>query len=289
MKKNTAYLTLGAIGIIFAVLLTGCGTEEQTQSEIAIGNWSQLRNRAYILLITNPKGGWNSSVRIADATSKIVESKGNAKGSWYIDKGQMIFTVAESDIQNIWEPNATLFFDIISLTETEMQLQDENGWVGIWKQTAAKKAAAAEEELQVVLPMGPVVVNLNKNRSNDKDRYLCLNLNLILKELMPEQLPPPIHPRAYDAAIIFLSSLVQNDVKDFDDLKKQGKKLVDVINPYIEGMVKDIEIEHVIVADSIDKVEEFIIEHTMVDEPVSGEDEETDTKKESDQVKSDQN
>jgi len=264
MKKNAAYLTLG---FIFAVLLFGCGENEKNQNEMVIGNWTQLRNRAYILLIINPKGGWNSSVRIADATSKIVSSKGNAKGLWHVEDAQMIFTVSESDIGDIWETNATLFFDIIALTETEMHLKDENGWVGIWKQTAPKKAAVADENAQAVIPMGPVVVNLNKNRANDKDRYLCLNLNLILKELMPEQLPPPIHPRVRDAAIIFLSSLVQNDVKDFDDLKKQGEKLVDVINPHIEGMVKEIEIEHVIVADNIDKVEEFIIEHTITDDP----------------------
>ncbi len=283
MKKLTVYLTLGLIGVFFVVLLTGCGEAQKGQSEMAIGNWSQLRNRAYILLITNPNGGWSSSVRIADATSRIVKSKGSAKGSWNIENGQMIFSVLESDIVNIWEPNATLFFDIISLTEIEMHLKDETGWVGMWKQTAAQKVAVAEENAQAVLAMGPVVVNLNKNRSNDKDRYLCLNLNLILKELMPEQVPPPIHPRAHDAAIIFLSSLVQNDVKDFDDLKNQGKKLVDVINPYIEGMVKEVKIEHVIVANSVDKVEEFIIEHTMTDQPVPEDGEDAGTKEKAEQ------
>jgi len=251
--------------------LAGCGEEEKTQTDLAIGNWTQLRNRAYILLITNPKGEWNSSVRIADVTSKIVKSKGTAKGIWHVEKGQMIFSVTESDIEKIWEKNATVFFDIVAITETEMHLKDENGRVGIWKKTNAQKTTAAQEEIQIVISMGPVVVNLNKNRSNDKDRYLCLNLNLILKELMPEQEPPPIHPRARDAAIMFLSSLIQNDVKDFDSLKEQGKKLVQVINPYLDAMVKEVEIEHVIVANNVEKVEEFIIEHTMTDEPAAEE------------------
>lgn len=267
MKKIIAYLILGLLGGLFSFMLTGCGEEEQTQTDLAVGNWTQFRNRAYILLITNPRGEWNSSVRIADVTSKIVKSKGNAKGTWHIDEGQMIFTVAESDIEKIWEVNATLFFDIIALTESEMHLKDENGWIGIWKKTNPQKAAASQEEIQVIIPMGPVVVNLNKNRSNDKDRYLCLNLNLILKELMPEQEPPALHPRAHDASIIFLSSLIQNDVRDFDVLKQQAKKLVGVINPYLDNMVKEIEIDHVIVANEISKVEEFIIEHTMTEEP----------------------
>jgi len=115
--------------------------------------------------------------------------------------------------------------------------------------------------------MGPVVVNLNKNRSNDKDRYLCMNLNLILNELMPDQEIPEIHPKAKEAAIIFLSSLIFNDVKDFESIKLQNKKLVKVLNPYMQGIIKEVAVEHVIVAADIEKVEEFIIEHTLSAEP----------------------
>lgn len=53
-----------------------------------------------------------------------------------------------------------------------------------------------------------------------------------------------------------------------------------VINPYLEGMVEEIEIEHVIVADNVDKVEEFIIEHSMTEAPVPEEGEEADKNKE---------
>ncbi|MBU2631174.1 MAG: flagellar basal body-associated FliL family protein [Proteobacteria bacterium] len=227
-------------------------------------------------MITSPKGEWNSSVRIADATSKIVKSKGNAKGTWHIEKGQMIFTVSESDIEEIWEKNATSFFDIVELTETTMQLKDESGRMIVWKQTKAKKAVETEVDLSPIIPMGPVVVNLNKNRSNDKDRYLCLDLNLVLKELMPNQEIPPIHPKAREAAIIFLSSFVFNDVKDFDSIKQQNEKLVDVLNPYMEGFIKEITIEHVIVATEVEKVEEFIIEHTLAQAstPEAGKEEE---------------
>jgi hypothetical protein len=268
MKKLVIYSIFILLGVTFFVSLTGCGEKEKSQNEFAVGNWTQFKNRAYILLITSPKGEWKSSVRIADVTSKIVKSKGNAKGTWHIEAGQMIFTVTESDIEEIWEKNATSFFDIVELTESIMQLRDESGYVVVWNQTKAKKAAATEVDLSPVIAMGPIAVNLNKNRSNDKDRYLCLNLNLVLKELMPDQEIAPIHPKAREVAIIFLSSLVFNDVKDFDSIKEQNKKLIDVINPYMDGFVKDIVIEHVIVATDIDKVEEFMIEHTLDQAPV---------------------
>jgi hypothetical protein len=270
------------VGGAFLVSLTGCGERKKTQNELAVGNWTQLRNRAYILLITSPKGEWNSSVRISDVTSKIVKSKGNAKGTWHIEQDQMIFTVLESDIEEAWKKNITIFFDIVGLMENEMQLKDEFGRIFVWKKTNVHKAAIVENSLEIILPMGPVVVNLNKNRSNDKDRYLCLNLNIVFKDLMPDQEIPPIHPKAREAAIIFFSSLVFNDVKSFDRIKEKSRKLVDVLNPYMEGFIKEIVIEHVIVATEIDKVEEFIIEHTVKPTPdteVGEEGEEKSTKK----------
>lgn len=280
MKKNAVRLILFLIFVSFLVSITGCGGEEKNQKEFAVGNWAQLRNRAYILLITNPKGEWNSSVRIADVTSKIVKSKGTAKGTWYIEGGQMIFTVIESDIEEIWTKNATTFLDIVELTESKMHLREASGRSVVWKQTKAQKKAVSEADLSPLVPMGPVVVNLNKNRSNDKDRYLCLNLTLVLKELMPDQEIPAIHPKARDAAIIYLSSLVFNDVKDFDSIKRENKKLVDVLNPYMEGVIKAITVEHVIVATDADKVEEFIIEHTLTAPPDTEDGEETTQKKE---------
>ncbi|CCK79404.1 flagellar basal body-associated FliL family protein [Desulfobacula toluolica] len=269
MKRFVFNFVLFLICVFFLISITACKEEQKVQNELAVGNWVHVKNRTYILLILNPKGEWQSSIRIADASSKIVEAKGNAKGMWYIEKEQMIFTVTESDIEDVWEKNATIFFDIIELTETLIRLKDESGRIWVWGPTTSRKSGASEDDLTSVIPMGVVAVNLNKNRSNDKDRYLCLNLNLILKELMPGQKMPPIHPKAREAAIIFFSSLVFNDVKDFDRIKQQIVKLMDVLNPYLDGFVKEISIEHVLVATEIDKVEEFIIEHDLTNEPVS--------------------
>ena len=271
MKKFAVCVMVFLAGVCFIAVLPGCGGEEKSMRESAVGNWTQSRNRAYILLITNPRGEWNSSVRITDATSKIVKAKGNAKGTWHIEKRQMIFTVSESDINEIWEPNSTLFFDIVELTGTSLLLKDEFGRTIIWNKTNRPATARNEESLNQIIPMGPIAVNLNKNRSNDKDRYLCLNMNMEIKELMPEEAIPSIHPRVREAAMIFLSSLVFDDVKDFDRIKDQTQNLVKVINPYMGGVVKDVSVEHVIVASEIEKVEEFFIEHTLTEKPGSEE------------------
>jgi hypothetical protein len=144
-----------------------------------------------------------------------------------------------------------------------MLLKEENGRVSEWKKSRNPKAGDAGTETPIVIPMKPLAVNLNKNRSSTQDRYLCLNMHLVLKELMPDQQIPALHPKAREAAVLFLSSLVYEDVKDFDQVKIQKSKLVDVLNPYMEGFIKDIKIEHVIISTTMEKVEEFIIEHTM--------------------------
>jgi hypothetical protein len=267
MKKIAVYISLLLIGVFFLISITGCGEETKSQTQMVLGNWTQYKNRAYTLLIFHTAGTWDSAVRIADVTSKIVKTKGSAKGTWHIDNNQIIFTVSESDMEMVWETNATIFFDIVELKEGSMKLKADSGRVDTWKQTVAPKAVESDEDVVLILPMGPVVVNLNKNRSNDKDRYLCLNLNMVLKELMPGMEIPPIHPKAREAAIIFLSSLIFNEVKDFDRIKIQVKKLTAILNPYMEDFIKEITIEHVIVATEVDKVDEFIIEHTLVETP----------------------
>ena len=257
-----------AISSIFLILfmafsLTGCGEKEKTDEDLVVGNWTQYRNRAYILLVISPKGSWNSSVRISDVTSKIVKSKGNAQGSWHMEEGQLILTVTDSTLEEVWEKNDTSFLEIVELGERIMLLKEETGRIAEWKKTSTKKTGDIESDTAVVISMEPIAVNLNKNRSNTQDRYLCLKTSMVLKELMPDQKIPVMHPKAREAAIIFLSSLVYEDVKDFDQVKIQRSKLVDVLNPYMEGFIKDIEIEHVIISTTIEKVEEFIIEHTM--------------------------
>lgn len=265
LTRNFGKRTPVLWGLILLLLLAvapGCGEKKKDQSEMVLGNWTQYRNRAYILLIINPKGTWESSVRIADVTSKIVSSKGSAKGSWHMEEGQLIFTVVESDIEEIWEKNDTSFFEVVELGDRVMLLKEESGRVGEWQKTGSGKANDGVD-VAVTVPMAPYAVNLNRHSSNEPDRYLCLNMNLKLKELMPDQAVPKFHPKARDAAILFLSSLVYDDVENFDKIKEQQDRLVDVLNPYMDGFIKEVEVEHVIIASSIVKVEEFIIEHTI--------------------------
>jgi hypothetical protein len=243
--------------------MAGCGDSTRQDKEMVLGNWTLQRNRAYILLIINPKGTWQSSVRIADATSKIVANKGDADGTWHLQDDQFIFTVMESTIDDVWAKNQTYVFDVVELHDHSMLLQEENGRKAEWKKTGARKPGDKDENTAMVIPMAPIAVNLNKISSGSPDRYLCISMELALKELMPGQKIPRVHPRAKEAAIVFLSSLIHSDVEDFDKVRDQKSRLKEVLNPYMDGVIEDINIKRVIVSTSMEKVEEFFIEHTI--------------------------
>ena len=263
--------------VMFMVLIgiAGCGGEkEKKDMDLVLGNWVYYSNRTYLLTVIDMKGTWTSSVRVADVTSKIVDSRGTASGTWHLDEGQLILTVVASDINNVWEKEGTYFYKVLELSDHFMVLEGENGRKQEWKKTLRSKGKDDPGAVNPIVTMAPYAVNLDKHSSNAKDRYLCLSMHLELMELMPEQPVPQFHPRARDAAIMYLSSLTYENVSDFDRIKVQKKKVKDILNPYMEGLIKDVVIDHVVVAVSAAKVEEFIIEHTAapsVEEPAEEE------------------
>lgn len=280
MKQQVNKVLLNRWAVVCAVMfmvlvgIAGCGGErEKKDTDLILGNWIHYKNRTYILIAIDMKGTWTSSVRIADVTSKLVASKGTARGTWHLDEKQLIFTVEESDIENVWEKNDTRFYRVLELSDHLMVLEGETGRKEEWKKTVRRKGKDDSNALNPIVTMAPYAVNLDRHSSNVQDRYLCLSIHLKLMELMPEQTVPQFHPRARDAAIMYLSSLTYDDVSDFDRIKAQKEKLKDALNPYMEGLIKDVVIDHVIVAVSTAKVEEFIIEHTAAstqEEPAEG-------------------
>ncbi len=285
MEQQVKKVVLNRCAVVCAVMfmvlvgIAGCGGErEKKDTDWVLGNWNLYKNRAYILIAINMKGTWTSSVKIADVTSKIVDSKGTARGTWHLDEGQLIFTVEASDIENVWEKNDTRFYKVLELSDHLMVLEDENGRKEEWKKTVHRKGKDGSGAVNPIITMAPYAVNLDRHSSNTQDRYLCLSMHLELMELMPEQPAPQFHPRARDAAIMYLSSLTYDDVSDFDRIKAQKEKVKDALNPYMEGLIKEVVIDHVVIAVSAAKVEEFIIEHTAAssnEEPAEGEEGET--------------
>ena len=268
MKKMFLVLGVSAIFLLIC-MIAGCAKEKKPDvNELLLGTWSQHRNKTYLVLMIKAQGGWNADVRVEGATSRIIEKRGAANGTWQVVDKQLVITVAESDIEAFWGKNKKLVvFDILELNKDEMHLRYENGSVHVWKRAKIPAKGQEPENLPRMIKMAPLVVNLNKIRSHDKDRYLCLDLELILKSSLPGMAVPVLHPRAREAALLFLSSLIYKDVSTLDGVKQVTKNLEVMLNPYLDNQLDNIKINHVVISSSTDKVQEFLIEHGPQPEP----------------------
>ncbi len=261
-----------AMALLLFIGVVGCNDDEADDSkqqttpvqELLLGSWSRYNNRVYTLLIIRAMGNWSSDFRVEGATSKIVERKGEATGTWKLEDNHLIMTVLTSQMEDVW-PLGEFPLEIIEIDKRSVTLKYPNSRLITWKKARVEKEKKSDDPnsktINPVIPMKPIVVNLNKISSNDKDRYLCLALDLHLEEMEITTPIPKLHPRAWDATILYLSSLMYNDVKTFDEMKIVTERLTKILNPYLDGLLVEVASTHVMVSSSMDKVDEFLIEH----------------------------
>ncbi len=261
MKKPFCILICFASIFLSLVCLSGCGSEPD-QGELIMRGWTNKRGEAYIYLKIKMEGKWEVSVNIADATTRIIQVRGKASGQWHIEDNALVLTVFESNINKIFKKDVTNFYEIVKLNEKVMELLDTHGQLTTWKAIELSKKQAGKSGSNSIR-MAPFTVNLNKLRSRDKDRYLCVNFKIILKEFLPGSEVTKVHPKAREAVLIYLSSLVYKDIKNLDNAEEIQKNLQIILNPYIGNMIQKIEIDHIIVSSTYDRVEEFLIEHSI--------------------------
>ena len=267
MKKNI-FISIGIILLIFPIMFaSGCKKKKKKPSPVKLllpGTWYMSKGRAYILLIMRFDGNWSSDVRLEGSSSKIVERKGGASGTWHIENKDLVLKVSESKIEEIWKKNKELICEIVKLDHDFMILKYPNGRVFTWKRAQVKKKGGSDKSINLspVIKIFPFIVNLNKISSNDIDRYFCLDMELEMNTLLPGEKPVLFRPEAREAAIIYLSSLIYKEVKTFDAVKIVKKRLEKILNPYLEGSLKKIKIKSVMITSSIDKADTFFIEHS---------------------------
>ncbi len=263
--KKTLFIKISIILIIVPLIFTiGCKKKKKTIAAQLLlpGTWYMSKGRAYILIIIRSDGKWTSDVRLEGYGSKVVERKGGASGLWHVEDKTLIIKVSDSKIETVWEKGKELFYEIVKLNHEVMVLRATNGRVFTWKRAGSKKKGDKAINLSPVIKVTPIIVNLNKISSNDRDRYFCLDFELHMNVLLPGEKPVKFRPEAREAAIIFLSSLIYKDVNTFDAVNIVKKKLVHILNPYLQDSLKDIKINNVMITSSIDRAKEFLLEHT---------------------------
>ncbi len=264
MKKKSLITICVILAIVPILFTSGCKKKKKKPSikKSLLGTWYMAKGRSYILITISLDGKWTSEVRVEGLSSKVVKKRGAASGIWHTEGTGLVISVVKSNINSVWEKGKTLFCGIIKINQDIMTLKYPSGRVLTWKKAQVKKKGEKTIDLSPVVKIFPIVVNLNKISSNDVDRYFCLDMELDLHTLMPGEKPVRFTPRARDAAIMFLSSLIYENVNTFDAIKIEKKKLEKVLNPYLDGTLKNIKINNVLITANIDKANEFVMEHT---------------------------
>jgi len=245
-------------------MVVGCGREKAPSvDELLIGTWNQDSNKSHLILMIKAQGGWSAAVKIEGVSSRMIERRGEASGTWQAVDNQLTITVEESNVDELWGKGETVFFDILELTSDLMRLGYEGGKVQTWIRAGSPGKTKEPSEVSRVIKVAPLVVNLNKHRSHDRDRYLCLDIELNLKPWVPgaSRSVPVFHPRAREATILFLSSLVYGEVSTLDAVKEVSQNLEVMLAPYLDNQLESIKINHVVITSKMDKVDQFLLEH----------------------------
>jgi len=256
MKKEFRSI-LPFLVMISCILFTGCGPTEQLGDERFFGSWRFKHGRVHTIITFRANSTWISDIRIADRFEKIVDKKGNIEGKWAVEAGSLKMTPLESGFESEWKVGKTYNYEIVEVNKDFLRLKDDLGRVRNWTRVRGQKKEGKDASVSKV-NVGPIVVNVKKSKKYIKDRYLCIDLQLVLSIDGAEQPIPKIHPRVREAAILNMSYLTYDELntnKKIGDLKTKIKR---ILNPYMQGAIDEVIINDIAVTRKWDIVEEFL-------------------------------
>ena len=206
MKKNLLIKKIVLISFFAVVLGLGLGcTRKPSYEKLLVGEWNRYINEADNILTIQKRYKWELKINNNLYDIKSLNETKKALGTWKIENGNLVLSVIHSTINNnIWKKNEIFYYEIIEINNNTMKLRSVNEGESVWKKIQRKKG----EKLSEIIKIEPIIVNLNKTNSNEKDRYLYIDmeLNLLKKIKVSKNQPFLFHPKAKEAIIIFLSS-----------------------------------------------------------------------------------
>ncbi|OQY02416.1 MAG: hypothetical protein B6I26_00840 [Desulfobacteraceae bacterium 4572_130] len=258
MKKNLLIKKIVLISF-FALFIFGLGCNGKLSYEkLIIGEWNRYINETDDILTIKNNYEWRLKINVTPYDLKIFDQIKSASGTWKIENTNLVLTVIHSEINDIWKENEIFFYEIIEISNDTMKLRSVNEGESVWQKIQKEKYGKASK----IIKIKPIVVNLNKTNLNEKDRYLYIDmeLNLLKKIESLKNQSFLFHPRAREAVIIFLSSFTYENVKTFNKISDINKKLKHVLNPYFNGLLKNIKINRIMLLNNMDEVNKFRME-----------------------------
>ena len=271
--------------------------------ELIVGPWGQdgsdivytfRKNKGWIAL--KEKDAAKSETENDEGKDEVkveekVEGKvdGKVEGKWALEKpekGKTLYLVITPEIvgaESTWVKNKPVKFELIEITRKILVIKPESGEVENWK----KLGKFSDEEKPVVagaiiFPLDPIVVNLKPERRNEPYRYLCISLEVRIKnadgldyifhEVNPETGSEAyhVHPRINDVGIMYFSSIMYKDIRTLDKVKSVVDGFKDVLQPYFKGKLMGVGVTRIVVTTKKEGVDEFLNPKPAEETPEKG-------------------
>ncbi|TWI74392.1 flagellar basal body-associated protein FliL [Desulfobotulus alkaliphilus] len=257
-----------AVLILFLAGLVSCGGErEEDPRLLLIGSWRISHMNVHTILTLRNNGSWQSEDRMEGQHTKIIEKRGQSTGRWKMEsRDRLVFSVETAEEAGMWPAGSLQTFDIETLEPGKLVLRHpETGRTSEWSKVRAQRPVAGEILAHQVVRMEPIIVNIARTRVLERQRFLCMEMEFVLgleyPVSSPEEIPPPppLHPEVRETILFYLSSLEYRDMNSFDRVKEFRLHLRNMLAPYFDNRLEEIEIRNIIVASSEESLEEFIL------------------------------
>lgn len=255
-----ARTTLPYLLMVSAILFNGCGAAEQRGDERFFGSWRFKQGRVHTIITFRANGTWVSDVRISDRFEKIVEKKGNIEGQWEVAEGLLKMIPVESGFESEWTVGRKYDYEIVEINKDYLRLKDDLGRVKKWIRVRGQRVEGKGTTVSKV-GIGPIVVNVKKSKKYIKERYLCIDLQLVVPFEGEEQTAPKLHPKVREAAILNLSNITYDELNTNKKIGSLKTRIRSILNPYMKGAIDEVIINEIIVTKKWDVVEEFLIQY----------------------------
>lgn len=265
MKAFKAYVSISEMRLLFLLLyfpflLCNCSSEP-TEKDFIVGTWRASKRGVHRIMTLRANGSWQAEVRIEGRFAKIIKKKQKADGRWEYKQGALILTPESSVADSDWQEGTPQVYEVLELDKETLTIKPPVGPKVEFKKSLSKAKEGQEETDEVVMNMGPVVVNLNKKRASSQGRYLCIELALVLNDPTANTSPDSLHPKIKESIIFYLSSLTYVEVNKLEKIDAIKSRLFSMLDPYLDGKLSQVNVNKFVVTAKKTAVDDFVAQY----------------------------